>query len=285
MVPFAWVSAFAIATLVACATAPLDPPDPSGDTAAETKKKPSGGSSGSSTTPPPPPTSLDSADGGSDASAACTPVAPTNKCGLDPQCGCGSNETCTVTSETTGATACIPGGSATLGRPCNQAGDCVAGLTCYFGACRPYCSNARTKCTAPGTDLCVEVLDNNNKPEPNMKLCTIACDPRNPSPVCGTNSCLWFPTYYSPEKVSDCNYAGTNAPYTPCQGDADCKPGYACVNHPKYGLECERWCRIGVAGDCTAPSGTTFPPNLTCKDVFTTNAPVIGGQKEGSCQD
>jgi hypothetical protein len=51
------------------------------------------------------------------------------------------------------------------------------------------------------------------------------------------------------------------------------------MNHPKYGLECERWCRIGVAGDCpTTPSG------LKCTDALGPIAPVIGGVKEGVCQ-
>jgi hypothetical protein len=273
------LAALSLVTLIACAAAPIDGDLGSAGTS-QTKKKPA------SSDPPPPPPSLDSADASTpDAAPECETASPNNKCGLDPQCGCGTNETCTVSSETTGAVSCVSAGTQTLGRPCAQTGDCVAGLACFYGACRPYCSSARSKCSAPGTDLCVEVLDAQNQPEPNMLLCTIACDPRVPSTVCGTNACLWFPTYYSPEKVSDCNFAGATPAYSTCQSDADCKPGYACVDHPKYGPECERWCRVGVAGDCNAPSGETFPPDLSCKDVFGANAPVINGQTEGVCQD
>ncbi len=238
----------------------------------------------SATKPPPPPPTTDAADAGSaDADAVCKTVPPNNNCGLVPQCGCGSNETCDVTNQQTGATSCVTAGGGTLGRPCTQSGDCIAGLTCIYGACRPYCSSARTPCTTPGTDLCVEVLGANSQPEPNMTVCTIACDPRLPSAVCGTNMCLWFPTYYSPEKVSDCNFPGTIDAEMPCSAagnDSECKPAMACVQHPKYGPECERWCRIGMNSDCAA-SGPAF----TCKDVFGANAPVIGGVKEGICQD
>lgn len=212
--------------------------------------------------------------------AACTTVPPNNRCGLVPQCGCGINETCDVTNETTGATSCVTAGGATLGRPCVQTGDCLAGLTCEFGACRPYCGTARSKCTVAGTDLCVEMLDDAGKAIPNKNFCTLTCDPRSPAAVCGTNSCHWFEDYYKPNSVSDCNRPGTLAPYDQvCNGDSDCQPGFACINHPKYGMECERWCRIGVAGDCP-----TTPAGLKCVDVFGALAPVIGGVKEGLCQ-
>ena len=214
-----------------------------------------------------------------DAPVSCVTVAPNNRCGLAPQCGCAINETCDVTNETTGATSCVTAGGATLGRPCVQTGDCLAGLTCQYGACRTYCGTARSKCTVAGTDLCVEMLDSAGKAILNKNFCTLTCDPRTPAAVCGTNACHWFEDFYKPNSVSDCNKPGTNAPYTTCGRDSDCQPGFACMNHPKYGLECERWCRIGVAGDCP-----TTPAGLTCTDAFGALAPVIGGVKEGVCQ-
>jgi hypothetical protein len=215
------------------------------------------------------------------AAAVCKTVAPNNRCGLVPQCGCGPNETCDVTNQTSGATSCVTAGGATLGRPCVQSGDCLAGLTCEYGACRPYCATPRTKCNVGGTVLCVEVLGDNKLPVPNNNICTLQCDPREPAAVCGTNSCHWLEDYYKPESVSDCNRPGTNAPYDDnvrCASDDDCQPGFACMNHPKYGLECERWCRLGVAGDCP-----TTPAGLVCTDAFAALAPVINGVKEGVC--
>jgi hypothetical protein len=210
--------------------------------------------------------------------AECATVAPNHRCGLDPQCGCEATETCDVTNQTTGAASCVAAGTSTLGRPCTQTGDCLAGLTCLYGACRPYCKTPRSKCGTAGTELCVEHVGGDGKPVTNVAVCTISCDPRNPSAVCGTNTCLWFPTYYAPEKISDCNFAGTKVLNQTCVDDYDCAAGLACVVDPKKNNAkvCERWCRIGVAGDCASP--------LTCKDVFGSNAPVINGQKEGICQ-
>ncbi|MDB4941776.1 MAG: hypothetical protein JWP97_1310 [Labilithrix sp.] len=216
-----------------------------------------------------------------DTGAACKAVPPNDKCGLDPQCGCGSNETCDVTNDTNGATSCVTAGAATVGRPCFQTGDCIAGLACVFGACRPYCGTALSKCTVAGTSLCVAVLDGADKPITNKNVCTINCDPMNPAGVCGTNACHWFDTYYAPEKVTDCNYGGTTPALGTCVDTSDCQPGYACIDHPssKIGFECEKWCRVGQDSDCDQASG------FRCKDVFGANAPVINGVKEGVCQD
>lgn len=223
---------------------------------------------------------LTSGDAGVEESAeTCETVPPNDRCGLAPQCGCGPNETCDVTTESTGATSCVTAGSATLGRPCLQTGDCVVGLTCQYGACRPYCDTPRTKCGAPGTDLCVEVPDDQGKPIANLTVCTIACDPREPQAVCGTNACHWFATFYAPHKVSDCNFGGPKKVLEPCESDSECQPGLVCIDHPSnsIGKECERWCRLGQAGDC--------PNGFSCVDVFGDAAPVIGGVKEGVCQD
>jgi hypothetical protein len=226
------------------------------------------------------PKKLDSADASVPDDA--TPSDPScqapagSKCAVSPQCGCGMTETCDITTEASGSTSCVTGGNATMGRPCNQTGDCVAGLTCRFGACRPYCATPRTSCNVAGTALCVEFLGDGDKPLPGNNVCTIKCDPRNPSAVCGTNACLWFSSYYKPEKVSDCNFAGATDELATCVGDSDCKPGLACMTHPKYGLECEKWCRIGVAGDC--------PSTSSCVDTLGVDAPTIDGVKEGVCQ-
>lgn len=268
------VSAFAL-TIVACAVqAPPGPDEFPEDEQPQPTKKPA--------KTPTSTTEVKEADASvPEAPQSCEPVGPNKKCGLDPQCGCGPNETCDITNEATGATSCLTAGGATLGRPCTQTGDCLAGLMCDYGACRPYCKTAGAKCGVAGTSLCVEVDGQDGKPIPNKNVCTINCDPRVPAGVCGSNSCEWFDTYYAPNNgVSDCNFGGTLAALAVCTTTADCQPGLACIKHPKYGLECEKWCRIGqVPSDC----GTD--PKFTCKDVFGANAPVINGVKEGVCQD
>ena len=262
----------AVLMTVAC-TAPqpdLTPDRGAGEPTAKTPKAPPQSDT---------PTEVKKVDAGSTENDTCETVPPNDRCGLDPQCGCLDTETCDVSNRTTGATSCVTGGTATLGRPCTQTGDCIAGLGCLYGACRPYCKTPLTKCSVGGTELCVTMPDDEGKPVPNLSFCTITCDPREPAGVCGVNSCHWFATLYAPNKVSDCNFAGSSDELQGCAGHADCKPGLACIDHPKHGLECERWCRIGVAGDCGAD------PAFKCKDVYGENAPVINGVKEGICQD
>ena len=260
----------AIVATAAC-TAPVPAPraEPDDTQPKQTKSPPASSA----------PVDVKKTDGGGAGEAVCETTPPNDKCGLDPQCGCLDTETCDVTNRATGATSCVTGGTATLGRPCAQTGDCVAGLGCLYGACRPYCKTPLTKCSIGGTELCVTMPDDQGKPIPNLSFCTINCDPREPTGVCRVNSCHWFATRYSPSKVSDCNFAGPKGELETCVDHADCKPGLACIDHPKVGLECERWCRIGVAGDCGAD------PKFTCRDVFGANAPVINGVKEGICQD
>ncbi len=264
--------AAALIVTSACTAPGLDAPPELEGSRGSTAKKPKN--------PPPSdkPAEVMKADAGAETDS-CETVPPNNKCGLDPQCGCLETETCDVSNHMTGATSCVTGGTATLGRPCQQTGDCMAGLGCIYGACRPYCKTPLTKCAVGGTDLCVTMPDDQGKPIPNMSFCTIACDPRTPSGVCGVNSCHWFATLYAPNKISDCNFAGPRAELEQCSDHADCQPGLACIQHPKHGLECERWCRLGVAGDCG--TNTAFK----CKDVYGENAPVINGVKEGICQD
>jgi hypothetical protein len=257
-----------VAAAVACSVPPPPPPDDF-ENDQPTRKPPTQQQNNTQVNAP------DSS--APEAAPVCETVAPNNRCGLDPQCGCGPNETCDVTTVATGATSCVTGGGATLGRPCTQTGDCVAGLTCAYGACRPYCKTPRSKCGVAGTDLCVERLDANDKPLPNAAVCTITCDPRMPSAVCGTNNCEWFPDYYSPSKVTDCNFAGTTVAFAKCEFTSDCLPGHACFKHPQFDLECEPWCTLGkTPTECKA--------GFTCKDAYGASAPVIGGAKLGLCQ-
>jgi hypothetical protein len=254
-------------------------------------------------TNPNPPAMTDAADGGSSGASssgsggACTTVAPNNKCGLDPQCACGNNETCDVTNTATGATSCVTAGGGTLGRNCKSTGDCLAGYTCQYGACRPYCTSSTdgATCSATGTGICYSVMDDANKAIPNARVCTIDCDPRMPSAVCGTNTCIWFADLYAPAHVSDCNYPGSTDVLYGCALDSNdpkggplltaCKPGNGCGLHPTYGYECERWCRVGNDSDCAGLQAKPTDPAFHCKDVYGASAPVIGGVKEGLCQD
>jgi hypothetical protein len=271
----ALVIGVSIAALFACSVAPSDPLNDIGEHSAQAQRDPAQQSTTGNT-------EVKKADASApDAAGECKTAAPNNRCGLDPQCGCGVNETCDVTNESTGATSCLSAGGATLGRPCTQTGDCLAGLTCEYGACRPYCTTPLSKCGVSGTDLCVQIKGPDARPIPNKTACTIKCDPRVPAAVCGTNACHWFADYYAPSKVSDCNFGGTTKAYdVSCDSTSSCLPGHACItwSKSKDGKECQQWCRLNQ-------TPTDCPSGFTCKDYYGADAPVIDGVKEGLCQD
>ncbi len=205
---------------------------------------------------------------------ACTKAPPSNVCGVAPQCGCAANETCDVTNTTTGAVSCVLAGGGPQGSVCTTSTQCAKGLTCQFGACRPYCSTAGTTCSGANLGICYAPLNNSNATTPNLSVCAVKCDPRNPSASCASNTCLWFPG----DQQSDCNTPGTKTVYQACSGVADCAAGLACAFDPlSLGNACLRWCRIGVSSDC---------PGLfeSCDDVYGANAPVVSGQKYGLCR-
>lgn len=63
--------------------------------------------------------------------------------------------------------------------------------------------------------------------------------------------------------------------YDACTSYIDCKQGMACVDHPLYGYECEKGCRLGQ-NDCGVFE--------TCEDVYGAAAPTQGGFTLGHCQ-
>ena len=108
-------------------------------------------------------------------------------------------------------------------------------------------------------------------PVPNSKVCSVTCDLRNPSAVCGSNNCIFDTTV----NATDCDKTGARALYAACTRYNDCQQGLACNNHPIFGFECEKWCRLGQ-NDCGFFE--------SCKDVYGAAAPMSGGVKLGHCQ-
>lgn len=202
---------------------------------------------------------------------SCAKVAPSNACGLVPQCGCSANQTCDVTDLATGAVACVGSGGGNLGGACTATSQCSKGLTCLYGACRPYCNNPNGQCNGQNLGFCFAPEKSGGGTTPNLAVCTVRCDPRNPAALCGSNTCLWF----AADNDSDCNVPGTKGLYDTCSSVTDCKAGLACAKHPLFGNECETWCRIGQS-DCAAFEA--------CTDVYGAKAPVVGGVKLGLCQ-
>lgn len=208
-----------------------------------------------------------------DAGTKCEDVPPGQACTLAPQCGCSAGEMCTVTNASTGAVACIGAGDGKRAAACTTNEQCAKGLACAFGVCRPYCAKKDKACSGAGLGTCTQFQAPTGTAVPNAFVCTIECNPREPSAACGTSSCVWNATL----KVTDCSTPGTGDLHAPCQKSHDCKPGLACVPKPLgNGAECQRWCRVGKVGDCD--------PFETCIDVYGPGGPKAGTDKLGHCR-
>jgi hypothetical protein len=178
-----------------------------------------------------------------------------------------------VTNGTTGAVSCVLAGGGTLGTYCTSTTQCAKGYTCGYNACRPYCATAGAACAGTNLGVCAQYYDPvAGTPVTNSKVCTINCDLKNPSAVCGSNNCIFDLTVNKP----DCDKSGTRALYAACTRYNDCQQGLSCVNHPLFGYECEKWCKIGVGGECGFLE--------TCEDVYGAAAPTSGGVRLGHCQ-
>ncbi len=211
----------------------------------------------------------DSANPG-DSGATCVKPPPAS-CGLAPQCGCGANQTCEVT-DVNGSTACTGAGAATQGRACATTGGCAAGLTCLYGACRPYCATAGAACGTPGTGDCEQAMTTAMAPIVNLKVCLISCA------LDDANACGGLPTITTDPVATcapttlgatDCVKGGRSTTTCGGQNAPFCAPGYRCSN----GTTCEKWCKVGGTGQCGA---------LTCGALMP--AVTIGGIQYGSCR-
>jgi len=167
---------------------------------------------------------------------------------------------------------CVLAGGGTLGTYCTSTTQCAKGFTCGYNTCRPYCPTLGSACVGAGLGQCTQYYDPvAGTPVTNSKVCTVACDLRAPTTACGSNNCIFDTTI----NVTDCDKSGTKVLYDTCTRYNDCKQGLACTDHPLYGFECEKWCRIG-GSDCGLFE--------TCEDVYGATAPTSGGTKLGHCQ-
>lgn len=212
-------------------------------------------------------TTKDSGGGTDSGGGNCVKSPPSNVCGVYPQCGCGTQQTCEVDQTALdGTSSCIQAGSTGLGQACNQtAGTCAPGLTCIWGQCHAYCGTDGAMCTNANTNYCVNLTDNSQNPIPNLLVCHNDCELASSS-SCGGGSegCIYFDV----DKV-DCYPVGTSS--TCSSTNPNCAPGNVCVNNGSTYF-CAPWCRIG-GSDCT--SGTC--------NAFGT-PPTVNSQQYGYCQ-
>ena len=216
--------------------------------------------------------------GGSGDAGTCTTTPPSNACGVFPQCGCASNQTCDVV-DTNGDVACSNAGSTPLGHACKTTSDCAAGLSCTGGACRPYCGSAGQPCGGAGLGTCLQWTDQTGKPIPNLVECEIACT------LTDTNGCGGVPSsstapvatcYPDGDGGTDCLVGGREFQGDPCNGTAPpfCAPGYGCAGQNGSQFLCYRWCTTNT--DCAfIGSGNCVPYSPPV---------IVGGVNYGACQ-
>jgi hypothetical protein len=211
----------------------------------------------------------DSGSTGNDA-GACVKIS--NACGVAPQCGCTSTDTCDLDSA--GNAACVAAGLTAMGRACSSTTSCGRGMTCVFGTCRPFCAVADAGCGVQGTNVCTQVRLQDGGAIPNFKVCQVDCDLRDPNACGGTNGAGTAGCVHDGEGRTDCETMGTVPENQACSAQARCAPGLICVYPAAQptNLRCKKWCRVGVNADCGGQTCTGF----------TTKA-MVGSVEYGSC--
>jgi hypothetical protein len=192
--------------------------------------------------------------------AMCVKTTPTSTCSVFPQCGCASGQMCNTEDESTGKALCAQAGTTPVASGCTGNGDgiCVAGSTCFNGACDSYCS---TTADCPPDTVCLGTTGASGNPVPGRSVCTVHCNPLDPQSATGGYSpcgpainCLAAadgnpghfycagPTKATGTQDKSCNSGSTTA----------CAPSFVCATDGISSYYCSKQCRRGVSGDCTS---------------------------------
>jgi hypothetical protein len=202
-----------------------------------------------------------------DTGVPCKTTPPSSKCGLAPQCGCTSTQTCEVL-DLSGNVDCVAAGTADRGHACTGTGQCKQGLTCV-GTCHPFCDTA---CTDPKSNVCLQIKNTGGVVIPNLKVCQMNCDLRDPMACGGTNPVGTAGCDVVDDKGNtDCVQVGNVALNGTCSASARCKPALVCITTGGVS-RCRTWCRMGIAGDCTTGACGGLTPKL-----------MVGTQEWGIC--
>ncbi len=267
------VACFALSAIVvgACATAVERTPfeqEPAGTT--PTDPPPTNAPPTSTTQSGPTQTQPEAGSPDTAAPDTCKRTAPSNKCGVAPQCGCTAIETCDV-QDSAGNVACITAGKGAMGTPCQSSAACGRGMTCSFGTCHELCGNPGGKCTSPKTSDCMQVKLQSGAAVPNLAVCLVSCDLRDPNACGGTTASGTGVCVVDDKGVTDCQEGGTKTNGQACGAGAECGPALVCVTSGTTST-CRKWCRVGT-NDC---GGTTACGGFQTKIM-------VGSTEYGAC--
>lgn len=201
---------------------------------------------------------------------------------VDPQCGCGVGEACTV--DATGTRSCVPEGPAVWGTECSAGEDCEAGSLCILkkdtaptvSMCSKFC-DSDAQCQAPG-GLCVFTLnDGSGGTVPGVTLCSDNCDPitNTGCGVSGTSCFLGQEASGQQRFFTYCYGAGSSTQGALCPNGTECAATYGCFN-TGVSDQCLKWCNVN------APS---CPGATSCQTLTDANGAsiVIGNITYGAC--
>jgi hypothetical protein len=210
--------------------------------------------------------------GGTGGSAPCSE----QPCKLTlPQCGCATDEQCTLVE---GSRTCVANGSVGAGLECTG-NDCVAGYLCVQmggppGTCHKFCE-VDNDCSPPA-GLCAIPLTGSGGADP-VTVCSESCNPITSSgcPVAGMKCDLAQATAPPQSWFTLCTLVGTAGQGQSCVVSGDCATGLGCFNTaqpPSQDLRCLAWCK---------PTAPSCPTNTSCNSL--NPQLLIGSDEYGAC--
>lgn len=252
------------APLVACSSdtsrAPFSAPEPT-ETSEPEETAPAPTTNATQVTP----TKTTRDAGTSNPDDDCKRAAPSNECGVAPQCGCAPTHTCDVV-DMKGTARCITAGKAPMGHPCTATAGCALGLTCIFGTCHAFCDDPKKACSQPGTGACAQIEMSNGTAVPNLAVCRVACELHDPASCGGKTNAGIGVCYVDDEGGTDCQEGGSRTENQTCSATQACGPGLVCTTSSSSST-CKRWCRVGQ-NDCgTGKTCTGFSQEVKVGNV------------------
>ena len=181
----------------------------------------------------------------------CVPPAAGGNCTAYPLCGCPSGSVC-YPSSATHAMACYTASNLAEGADCTGSSICQAGLGCFGGVCKRYCSTNSDCPSIGGVQSCDQATWSSDKTDIlGVMVCDRVCDPAHPqSPKAPLLSCpTGFNCSSDTSGASYCFKANPLPAGSTCSIEGDCPAGSYCTTSGS----CSRYCLSN--SDCSA--GTT----------------------------
>ncbi|MBX3206774.1 MAG: hypothetical protein KF764_17015 [Labilithrix sp.] len=213
----------------------------------------------------------DAGGGGEAPPGECARAAPSNVCGVSPQCGCASEQTCDVV-DTNGHSRCVTAGNAPMGHPCTTSAGCAVGLTCTFGICHAFCNDPTKACSQPKTGACAQIRTTEGADIPNLAICRVACDPHDETSCGGTTPAGTGSCRVDDKGNTECQAGGTRRAGETCSPTEECGPALVCTTS-SAGSTCKRWCRVGRTDCADGKTCAAFASEVNVRGVVYGHCP------------